>query len=217
MPVTAKQHWDSLKASGMLTEWFRRIHRPAAMKVQPEKVVKLLNGAKIKFVLMGTHGLNAYRDEPRATHDVDLLVAARDQKKAIKALTLAFPKLKVEETPIVTRFIDPTTGRGVIDLMKPTFPLHEAAFANAVAFPKLGMVPTLELAIASKFAAMISPHRRKDKKMVDGGDFMNIIQTSGQNLDREKLHELGELVYAGGGAELLRYVDDAIADRTLIV
>jgi len=43
----------ALAISTMLAERFRRMHNPTAMKIGPEQVIKLLNGAAAKFVLMG--------------------------------------------------------------------------------------------------------------------------------------------------------------------
>src|SRR5207249_4499272 len=109
-------------------------------------------------LLLGTHGVGGYRSEARATQDVDLLIKRKDHGKAIQAIQKAFPKLEIHDTPVVTRFIDPKNGKSVIDLMKPTDELFKIAFKNSLPVGDSHYVPGLELAIVSKFAAMVSPN-----------------------------------------------------------
>jgi len=183
--------------------------------VRPEKVIRVLNEAAVKFVVMGTHGITGYRDEARATQDVDVLVRARDHRKAVDALQRAYPKLQIQDTPVVTRFVDPGTGKAVIDLMKPCYDLYKQAFKNCVVIEDSYLIPDLEMALASKFAAMISPNRTADKKHLDAGDFINVVRKNHEAINLAKLSKLGELVYHGGGDELVRYVEDAKAGKTL--
>lgn len=75
-------------------------------------------------------------------------------------------------------------------------------------------IPTLEAALALKFAAMLSPNRTDKKKHYDAGDFIGMTATA-ETIDLEKLNELGELVYTGGGTELLERVRRARAGEKL--
>lgn len=68
-------------------------------------------------------------------------------------------------------------------------------------------VPTIEAAIALKFAASISPHRELENKPVDNADLMRLIRTRSK-IDEKALLALGELVYRGGGRELVSVVND---------
>jgi hypothetical protein len=174
-----------------------------------------LNKANVKFVLMGTHGIGGWRSEPRATQDVDVLVRKRDHRKAAEALRHAFPNLEVTEFPVVTRFTDPATGYSVIDLMKPTQPVMQMVFRNTMPVGRTHVIPKLEMAIVSKFAAMTSPNRAMDKKLIDGGDLVNMVKTNRDSLDRAKLNRLAEKIYPGGGVELSEMVDDILADRPI--
>ncbi len=217
MILKTARHREALRTSGMLTQWQRRMYWPDAAVVKPEKLIQVLNKAKVRFVVMGTHGIGGYRDEPRATQDVDLLIRSRDHRKAVAAVRQAFPKLGVSDQPAVTRFTDPTTGRVVIDLMRPFDALYRLVFRNAVAVGGAYWIPNLEMALASKFAAMISPNRPPDKKHLDAGDFINMVRHNRDDIHSKKLWKLAELVYMGGGDDVLGCVEDAKAGRTLQV
>src|SRR5215218_5554893 len=67
--------------------------------ITPEHVARVLNQAKLKYVLVGAHATNGYTGRPRATVDVDLI--AQFPKKVAKAISSAFPLLTMEDTPVV--------------------------------------------------------------------------------------------------------------------
>jgi len=212
-----QRHQQALQTSSRLTGYFRQMHQPGAAMVSPKKVTRLLQEAKVKFVLMGTHGLGSYRSEPRATQDVDVLVRTKDHGKAVQALKAGYPKLRIEDGPVVTRFVDPKTNKQVIDLMKPIDDLYQLVFQNSVVIDKGYAIPDLEMALTSKFAAMVSSFRDYEKKHIDVGDFMNILRANQQQVDRTKLKRLAEKVYSGGGVEIIKLVDDILAGRPIQV
>jgi hypothetical protein len=76
------------------------------------------------------------------------------------------------------------------------------------------LIPTLEMALTLKFAPMISPNREIRKKYQDAHDFMAMVERH-PDIDLDKLAELGELVYHGGGAELVKMVGQARRGETL--
>src|SRR5579872_6776309 len=92
--------------------------------IAPIDVIRVLRAVGVRFMLVGAHALGGWTGAPRATHDVDVLVATRGYKKAIKALLAAFPQLKAEDEPVVTRFRDPESGQVRIDVIKPNQPLY---------------------------------------------------------------------------------------------
>jgi hypothetical protein len=87
----------------------------------------------------------------------------------------------------------------------------EAVFKNKVS------VAGLEMALAMKFAAMVSPHRENRKKHQDTADFMGIVENNRDAIKRLKLRRLGEKVYRGGGNEILQLVDDTLAGRQITI
>jgi hypothetical protein len=199
----------------MLTERFRRMHNPGAMKIEPQQVIKVLNRAGIKFVLMGAHGISTWLKEPRATRDVDLLVQKSHHKKAVRAVREAYPELLVEDYPAVTRFLDPADREAVIDLMKPVEELHQEALKTAAPVGKTHRIPTLETAVACKFAAMSSPNRKLRKKHLDAADLMAIVECHPQDINRDVLFSLAEMVKNGGGPEMMNLLDEIQAGRPI--
>jgi len=195
-------HKSSLEASSTLTGY------SMARFVRPEELIAVLNKARVSFVLVGLHGLSGWLKEPRATQDVDVIVAIKHLRKAVSAILAAFDFLEAEEHDVVMRFLDRDTRQVLIDVMKPNQQLFRAAFRNVhtVRSGKQSYrIPSLEMAIAMKFAPMIRLHRKDADKYQDAHDFILMIQANA-NIDLNKVKELGELVYPGGGAELLEMV-----------
>ncbi len=98
--------------------------------------------------------------------------------------------------------------------MKPTELILQSVFRNCVLVEDY-YVPNLEMALVSKYAAMVSPNRPVAKKYIDAGDFIDVVRNNQADLDLSKMRRLGDLVYKGGGAEIVKFVKDAIAGRKL--
>jgi hypothetical protein len=215
MPAAALDvHAITLADSAVLS----RYYMPRA--ILPKDVIAVLNRAKVSFILVGAHGSFGWMgvEEARTTKDVDVIVAAKHHKKATQALLAKFNHLKPIDTPVVTRLQDSKTGRVVIDLMKPNN-LYRAAFrhTHSVQAGKLKYrVPSVEMAVAMKFAPMTSPNRDSVKKLVDAHDFIVIVRAN-PDIDLGKLKEFGDLVYPEGGTELLDLVRRVRAGETLIL
>lgn len=214
MPVKVRDiHAQSLATSSALSE----LYVPNLIK--PMDVIRVLNAAKVRFMLLGAHGLGGWTGEPRATKDVDVLVAARSHKKAVRALLEAFPHLQAEDNQVVTRLRDPETRDVVLDIMKPNQPLYHDALMHTHSVESGGqkyLVPSLEMALAMKFSAMISLTRSDDKKHFDAGDFIRMVKAN-PLIDLEKLRALGQLVYNGGGDELVEKVRQVRAGEKLVL
>jgi hypothetical protein len=214
MPVQLSDiHAQSLATSSALSEYY------VPNLITPLEVIRILNAAKVRFMLLGAHGLGGWTGEPRATKDVDVLVAERAHKKAVRALLTAFPHLQEEDNPVVTRLRDPQTGDVVLDVMKPNQPLYHDALHHTHAVESGGqkyLVPSLEMALAMKFSAMISLTRSDDKKHFDAGDFIRMVRVN-PDIDLQKLHALGQLVYNGGGDELVEKARQVRAGEKLVL
>jgi hypothetical protein len=193
------------------------MYRPSATMVSPKKVIQLLKDAKVSFVLMGTHGLGGWRSRARATEDVDVLVAKKDHAKAVRAVRRAFPKLVMEEGVIVTRFKDPVTGEPRVDLMKPLQKVYQIVFRHTHQVGDSHRVPDLEMALVSKFSAIVSPHRPPTRKIQDAADFADIVVHNQAELDMDKLGKLANQVYSGGKREIFQLVQDILAGRPIQV
>jgi hypothetical protein len=217
IPAASAPRWhrDALRISSELTQRFRRKYQPDAIMVTPEAVIELLTKARVKFVLMGTYGIEVYRSEPRATQDVDVIVRKADHAKAVKAVHQRFPTLAIQDTGVVTRFTDPETELVVLDLMKPEQPPYETVFRNTVTAEEGHLIPNLEMALVSKYAAMVSRSRAYDKKLIDAGDFVSMVKSNLRTMNRARLRRLAETIYKGGGAEVLQMIDDIAAGRPI--
>ena len=187
--------------------------------MEPQQVIETLVNAGIRrWVLMGLYGYVGYLAQPRATQDVDILVAAEELENAIAAIESRWPQLQTERLEVVVRFRDPgevaNTGemKQVIDVMLPSSDCYAAILARYHRIDKTTghRVPTLEAACASKFAVLVSPHRDFDRKQQDAVDLRNIMVPNRQEIDKAILERLGELVYPGGGTEILEFLDLAI-------
>jgi hypothetical protein len=176
--------------------------------ISPEAVIDILNAAGVRFMLAGAHAISGWMNEARFTEDVDVLVMTRHIRLAIRTIQNAYPHLKLRDTPVVARFLDPGTKLVVLDVMKPNQALHRVALRHTHRIEteeRVYLVPGLEFALAMKFAAMVSPRRERRKKMRDATDFLTIVQVN-PTIDLPKLAKLGERVYPGGGKEVLDLV-----------
>ena len=191
-----------------------RLARMHGKEISPAAVARTLRLAKVRYVLVGAHAANGYTGRPRTTVDVDVVV--QFPKKAAKAIAREFPRLQMHDTPVVIRFMEGNTE--AIDLMKPAGSQLWARLLKETRDIRLEgervRIPLLEGVLAAKFAAMASPYRRPADKQQDGADFMRIIDANAE-VDLDLLRELGDLVYGGGGAFVLKLLADARAGRRL--
>jgi hypothetical protein len=204
-------HSASLATSTALSAYY------VADLITPLEVIRVLNEVEVRFVLVGAHGLGGWMRKPRATQDVDVVVGVRGHKKAVKALLAAFPQLEAEDYEVVTRLRDRETKDVAIDVMKPNQELFRAALKHTHAVESGGQsykIPSLEMALALKFAPMISLNRRDIDKYQDAHDFGQIIFAN-PDIDLDKLAELGETVYPGGGQEIVEKVRQVRAGEKL--
>lgn len=205
-------HARSLRTATELSQYYRR------KMIPPLVIISVLQREGIPCVLVGLHGLTGWLREPRATLDVDVVVPLRSHKKAVRVLLAAFPNLVVKAHDVVSRFTEGENSNDVlIDVIKPTEALFRVLFKNTEPVQESDCtynIPTLEMAIALKFAAMVSPRREDRKKLLDAHDFITMVRAN-PDFNRAKIAELGELVYAGGGAEITEHARRALAHEKL--
>ena len=210
-----RRHGEALRVSSEIGRTLRKMYRPEVIVISPADVIAVLNEAGVRFVLMGNYGITGWRDEQRATEDVDVLVRTRDQRKAVRAIQEAFPRLRVEDSVAITRFLDPVTAIPQIDLMKPNQPLFKVAFRQTVLVDEGYRIPNLEFALACKFVSMKSPDRSQAKKFLDAADFISMVEHNSSAIRPTRLRQLGESVYQGGGERIIQFVEDAKAGRRI--
>ncbi len=221
-PKLPAGHADGVRTSTRLTSDFRRQHRKGAMDITPQDVIDALNSAGVtNWVLMGLHGYVGYMPNPRATQDVDVLVPYSSRARAKKAIATRWPSLVIRELSQVTRFGDPadldSEGRPkqVIDLMHPWSPFQELILKEYVVVDKSTQhrLPSLEAALVSKYAAIVSPFRDREKKEYDAGDFRRLAKANRERIREDDLRRLAGLVWEGGADEIGRFVQIALSDE----
>jgi hypothetical protein len=215
-------HAAGVAASTRLTSQYRQRYKRQSMDITPQQVVDVLVAAGVEqWVLMGLHGYAGYMPDPRATQDVDVLVPYRQKRRAMRAICEAWPGLEMRESSQVVRFADPgdcdAAGRPkvVVDLMLPWGMFQNSILDSCVVVDQATQhrLPTLEAALVSKYAAMVSSHREWDRKEYDAGDFRQIVRANYDRLDRDQLRVLGTQVWDGGGDEVLKFVEIAMQNQ----
>jgi hypothetical protein len=71
------------------------------------------------------------------------------------------------------------------------------------------------MAIVSKFLAMLAPNRRPEKRLIDAGDFTNMVVFNRELLDMKKLRRLAGNALPRGGAKIKAFLDDIDAGRQI--
>jgi hypothetical protein len=214
-------HHDAVQESAMITrrQW-ELMGRMSEAEIDLNSIIRALNAKKIPFVLTGAHGIGGWTGRPRATHDIDILVkAGRNHARAVKAMRALYPDLDVHEQYGVTAFFVPGKKESVIDVTYPHRADIEETLADPVDVTDRGLryrVPNLEAALSNKYGAMLSLSRDVAKRVQDTVDFMLMVKHSmdegQQPINLDKLRELGEKVWpGGGGAEILSLVEDVKA------
>jgi len=214
-------HAYAVCKSAWLTRDYRKLHQKQAMNIGPQEVIDVLVAAGVKkWVLMGLHGYVGYLTLPRATQDVDVMIPHSARKRAIRAVCDAWPELIVRELSQVVRFLDPgDTGpdgqpKVVIDLMHPWGKFQETILEQHVLIDPETQhrIPTLEAALVSKYAAMVSPHRDVEKREYDAGDFRRMVRANHQRIRHDVLCRLADEVWDGAGKDIEQFVKIALGN-----
>jgi hypothetical protein len=74
-------------------------------------------------------------------------------------------------------------------------------------------LPTREAALAAKYSALVSPYRDWVRKSYNAGDLRSIILAAPQLINLGEAYRLGELIFPGGGNELLEFIKLAIDQK----
>lgn len=221
-PTLPAGHAYAFHKSTILTSYTKRHQRKAAMDILPQEVIDVIIAAGIKnWVLMGLHGYVGYMPDPRATQDVDIMVPFSARAKATKAIASRWPQLLIRELSQVTRFLDPLDldfqgqPKPTIDIMHPWSPFQELILKEYVVVDAETQhrLPALEAALVSKYAAILSPFRERDKKEQDAVDFRRLARANRDHLSSGDLRRLAGLVWEGGADEIERFVQIALSDE----
>lgn len=223
-PKAPSGHAYGLWVSSRLTSDYRKRLRRGIVDVTPEEVIAVMNDAKIQnWCLMGLHGYVGYLPMPRATQDVDVMVPYSQKSRAAKAVGDRWPMLSRVDLSQVVRFLDDTdidpegNAKPVIDVMLPWGKFQETILEKCVILDAKtkSRYPMVEAALASKYAALISPNRSRDKKEQDAVDFRRIVRANHERAREELLRELADQIWEKGGDDIMRFIDLTLKDKPL--
>jgi hypothetical protein len=223
-PTLPAGHAYAIRKSTQLTSYTKSHQRKAAMDITPQEVIDVINAAGVQnWVLMGLHGYVGYMPNPRATQDVDIMVPYSSRARTKKAIATRWPELIVRELSQVTRFLDPKDlnhegePKPIVDIMHPWSPFQELILKEYVVVDKETQhrLPTLEAALVSKYAALISPYRDREKREYDAGDFRRLVKANRDHIRESDLCRLAGLVWERGADDIQRFVEIALSDQPL--
>lgn len=188
--------------------------------VNPLEVAALFEEQELSFVLIGGHMLSFYTGIARATVGVDFIISDADFAKASKTINQSYRQFRETDRVYHVTFdtkknvVDPER----IDLIKDVFPLFREVVSQYSTRLREDIhsvkIPTIEAAIALKFAASISPNRGNEDKPIDNTDLLRLIKSTAK-FDEKALFALGELIYTGGGKELISVVNDMKSGKSV--
>ena len=189
-----------------------------ACKIDWRRIVTALHKSKTRFVLTGLMVSPVWTGRPRSNHDIDILVSKRRFRLAATAIHATYPRL---ETRVLTGGVS-FAVRGerwsVIDLF-----IAERGDLAAMLQTSILVVdgkaryriPRLEPALANQYAGMRDCNRDAGLRLLDACEFTGMVRHSfdeGRDpIDIHWLKELGDLVWKGGGEEIVRFVEQAKA------
>jgi len=85
--------WNGFQTSAMIYKRLHDMYQPGVRFYWPIDVVKMLNEANIRHMVVGNYGSGAWRREPQANGDVDILVGTRYFAAATDIVAKGFPRL----------------------------------------------------------------------------------------------------------------------------
>lgn len=98
--------------------------------------------------------------------------------------------------------------------MQPCSPFQELILKEYVIVDRETQhrLPTIEAALVSKYAGILSPYRDRDNKDYDAADFRRLVRANHELIRADDLHRLAELVWEGGAQDIDRFIEIALSD-----
>jgi hypothetical protein len=174
-------------------------------------ICKLAKDNNIILVLVGANAVNIYSGKPRTSQDVDFICDKPQKLIALIKKVLANYRLKIKESAAVFRINK--DGQEFMDIIKPYNDLLKMALLKTKRVQGF-YIPIIEIVVALKYAAMISPHRQQDDQLQDAVDFARIIRNN-PALNIEKTAKYASSVHETSADEIKRFIADVRASKRL--
>ncbi|MFO0969021.1 MAG: hypothetical protein U0793_26000 [Gemmataceae bacterium] len=210
-PVVYREpdHWRAIRTSGWLTGLFRRQFEKKTLNATPERILNVLKSSRIRCVLIGVVGMAGWRSQPRASGDVDILVARSNFSKAVSRLRGEFRLLRVTRDKGKATF--DWRGRfgwdSIIDVFKPSDRLLREAYSDPIVLPNGVRIARLEVALATKYRNATNATREWGDKYQDAADLGDSFRQSEPYVDMGILRKLADVVRPNGGLRLVRFLN----------
>jgi hypothetical protein len=105
--------------------------------------------------------------------------------------------------------LDRETQKVLIEVLKPNRPLNQEALKSTFTVQcdeQSYLIPSLEMAVALRFAPMMNLPWSDSDKYLYAHDFILMVKVN-PDLNLTTLAKFGELAYAGGGKEIVEKVE----------
>lgn len=159
--------------------------------ISPLDIIRILNEAGVSFVLVGAHGLAGWLKKPRATQDVDVVVAEKHLKRATALLADNIRNLHVQTFVDRVSLCHAHSEQTLIDLYLP-HRFFRQRFNQTVTIALDNQefrVPRLEMALAMKHSLMYANDRPLEARCQDAHDFLRMVEKNPE-FNRDKLATL---------------------------
>lgn len=161
------------------------------------RFIGVLDRVGTRWALVGAHAVNVFSGRPRATVDVDFVVDARRLQAILEAVRAEFGELDTVDLGAALRI----TNLSVDLIRSDNHPLFRLALE--LAEDREGIrIPPPELLLVLKFLAAVSPWRNVADRKQDVADLIRLVQTLGEDLDRQTAEAYARQAYPGAEREL---------------
>jgi hypothetical protein len=174
-------------------------------------ICKLAKDNDILLVLVGANAVNVYSGRPRASQDVDFVCDKPDRLIALIKKVLTNYKLKIKESAAVFKISK--DNQEFVDIIKPDNDLLRTTLSRTRRVQGF-YIPIIEVLVALKYAAMISPYRQEADQLQDAADFIRVIKNN-PRLDAEKTAEYASSIHETAADEIKRFIADVRAGKRL--
>jgi hypothetical protein len=181
----------------------------AGALVQPAAIAATLDRLGIVHVFIGGIVVGCYSGRPRATQDVDVVLApGSDADAAARAIAGLGKRLTIQRFPSFIAIQRPASdgGASAVDLVTTSAGSYGLAFEAGETLRLEGQairIPSIEVMLVLKYTAAVNPIRPAERALQDWAD-LAAMAAGTPTLHRERAYRLGNAVVPGYGDDLER-------------
>lgn len=173
----------------------------APVEENVSRIVKALQQSGVAWAIIGAHAVNLYV-RPRATVDLDVVIDGRYLKRVLGSLSDEFGEVTATDIGAALRI-----SELALDIIRSDMqPVFRKAIDLAIDVDGVPVAPP-ELLIVLKYLAAVSPWRQAADRKQDAADLIRLVQTLGEDLDRDAAQRHAEGSFPGAPAQLAALFD----------